>query len=132
LHSATHLKAIPVPPGHAIIERDLSVAGLAHHKVHAARFCEGQNQAVELVPDPQNAHDANAIQVWGTWTDIDGAHGELLGFVWREEAAKIARAGIVGAIQGRLYKTFLEDDYVSIRFQITAPKEAAAIYKATR
>ena len=53
--------------------------------------CPGD--ALEIVPEPENQHDANALQVL-VWT---GARWELAGYVDRNSAAQLIGERIVSA-----------------------------------
>lgn len=106
--------------------------GTAMRREDSAAFCEGTGkQWLEFDLDPDNPHDRNAIKVWGCWNSWIGKRRKLLGFVDKEEAAKMARLGVSSMIQPRLLKTYVgRDGFVEIQFQIIGPSEHAPAYKA--
>src|SRR5438105_3118824 len=55
----------PIPDGMGILEGDLEVAGVTHRIENAVAFAKRQDQCLELVRDPDNPHDPNAIKVIG-------------------------------------------------------------------
>ena len=62
------------------------VAGVSYRQDAVARSYEGQ--AALLLPDPDNEHDKNAVEVW--------AGNEQIGFINRDEAKVMARQMALG------------------------------------
>ena len=54
-----------IPSGYQIYIGNVSLAGIKFHKTDAIHFIKGENHSIELVRDPTNKYDANAIKVMG-------------------------------------------------------------------
>ncbi|GAB5387336.1 MAG: hypothetical protein Alpg2KO_03040 [Alphaproteobacteria bacterium] len=85
----------PAPEGYgAMIAGGVPVKGVSFggRQRRLKRFIKGQDRRIQLVPCPDNRHDANAIQVTGQWTDEAGqSHGPAdLGWIPKELAADMA------------------------------------------
>jgi len=117
-----HLGAIP--DGFQIFEERLEVAGIVHRRADAAAFVSrGKDIWLELSPEPNNAHDRNAIRVIGCAKGFFGTKRYFLGYVPAPVASAIAQGDYVRRIQPRLLKAWIGDTgYVEILFQILGPK----------
>lgn len=104
-----------------------AVAGITQPKAMQAaiHFVNGIERRIELVRDPENAHDRNAIKVIGHWTDASGSRrfGQL-GWVPADEAAMIAKSWPNGPIGGRLEVIYLPqpDKSLGLRIDVGRPK----------
>ena len=62
--------------------------------------------AVDLVPDPLNEHDKNAVEVYAT---ASGKRAKQIGFLAREDARSLRNAGELKALPASI--SFPSDDY---------------------
>lgn len=111
--------------GTRMLYGNVHVAGISQPDcVRAAiKFIDGSNQRLELVKDPHNPHDKNAVRVVGRWSDDAGIEKSAqLGWVPRDTAAELAE-DLDGESQP-LYATIramfqpTRDKYPGIRFDI--------------
>lgn len=63
------------------IEWRFYVAGVKHHQLSTVIFLLKEEEEVQLIPEPTNKYDKNAIQI--RWQDI------MLGYVPKQVAAQI-------------------------------------------
>jgi hypothetical protein len=69
----------------------IRVAGISQYPHEAAGFIAGRDRTVELVREPTNPHDPNAIRVIGHWVNRVGtANSGTIGYLPREYASNIA------------------------------------------
>ena len=76
------------------------VAGVSYRQDAVTRSYEGQ--AVLLLPDPDNEHDKNAVEVW--------AGNEQIGFINRDEAKVMARQMALGTKYDAVIDRVFEGD----------------------
>ena len=71
------------------------VAGISFNESAAESFVRGTSQHLELLREPGNRFDKNAIAVLGSWIDSSGEvrHRVMLGHLPREVAAAVAARG---------------------------------------
>ena len=77
----------------SLVAREVAVAGISKGSQRkAAKACiEGRDQKVELLKDPDNPHDPNAIRVVAHWRDKRGRwNSDQIGWVPRDLARQIA------------------------------------------
>ncbi len=84
------------PPFELLVKTIGHIVGLQHH-----RGLTSEDGGVVLVPEPDHAHDGNAISVHdhapgqaGSWHKRDPSADNRVGYVWRHHAA--ALAGLAG------------------------------------
>jgi hypothetical protein len=131
MHKKFHLQEQEIPEGYQIFSERCTVMGTGMRKEDAVSFCEGTGrQWLEFQPDPKNGHDPNAIIIWGCWNGWLGKRRKMVGYVDREEAAKIASLDLAHKVQPRLLKTYVgHDGYVEILYQVLGPIQFASAYK---
>ncbi len=120
--------APPIPKGMQIYDGG-EVAGIAYRKAAAAKFIKGKDHRLELVREPSNKHDPNAIQVIGNVKGLFGRKRLFLGYVPAKIAKKVAVAGVFGSIAPRLRYLRLYGDYVTVSFELLGPKELIEKYR---
>jgi hypothetical protein len=78
------------PEGMACRYRDVAVAGISHRADVGCEFVFGSNLRLVLEREPTNPVDSNAIRVIGVWQHRGIEKRELIGYVPRDTAARIA------------------------------------------
>jgi HIRAN domain len=68
----------------------MPVAGISHYVDSATAFIVGHGRSVELIREPDNPHDKNAIRVVGHWSKRGRQHSGTIGYVPRWFAEEIA------------------------------------------
>lgn len=122
-----HLKRFPIPDGYRIYSDDVDVAGLQHHKGAAILFAGSKHPWVELLPEPTNKYDKNAIVVLGCWRGWWWTSRRPIGFIPRGLAQTVAESGLFPVIQPRLKMTYLSAYYfVEVQIQLVGPKDKYA------
>lgn len=130
IRKAYHLNRQPILDGHMLYLDRLNLGIHPANKPACIEFCKGREQELLIEADPSNAHDPNALRIWGAWGG--GRHQKPIGYVDRDSAARIAAAHVAHQVRPRLLKTYLStDNYVQILYQITGPKERYADFLAT-
>lgn len=72
---------------------DVQVSGTSRRKKEVEEFIFGKKRQVRLEREPDNPHDHNAIQVYGSWMTPDGEREEeFLGYIEKDIAADIAKS----------------------------------------
>ena len=93
---------------------------------NAIHFINGYEQRLELLPDPNNQHDKNAIKAIGLWEDASSRNYKAqLGWVDAKVASqisKISRSSKLFASIKTIYKPH-DDNSPGIRFDIYSSKE---------
>lgn len=122
---ALNLRFLPdYPAGWSVWAGDEEVAGINHRLHNAKRFAKARNQAIELVLEPSNRHDPNAIKVMGVYQGWFFTRHVHLGYVEAGTAQRIADEGLTYKIRGRLKNIWWGGyvrDYIIVRFDILAP-----------
>ncbi len=80
----------------------LTVAGLYIHEKKVLEFIKGENHSIILEREPENDYDANAIKVIAKWVEGNTGRTEMVGYVRKDIAAKIAKHSgkpIIGCLQ---------------------------------
>jgi len=121
----------PIPEGMQIYDGG-EVAGIHHRKAAASKFIRGRGHSLELVREPRNRHDPNAIQVFGSVAGLFGRKRLLLGYVPADMAEKVATAGVFDSILPRLRYLRLDGEYVTVSFEILGPKALLERYRPKR
>lgn len=117
-----HLDSQKIPEGHRLYDERLDVMGVVSCRANAIAFCKAKGQWLEFEPEPSNRHDPNAIKLNGCWRGFFGTKRKHVGYVPREVARQIKKAGLIAEAKPRLLKTYVgSDDFVEIEFQITGP-----------
>lgn len=113
----------PIPAGHQLFD-NCEVAGIQHRQENAAAFIKGSNPELELVREPRNKFDPNAVAVYGIskgWLLRKRRH---LGYLPKENAAKAVQSGFFEEMTARLRRVYLGDNgFTAIELDVTAPKE---------
>jgi HIRAN domain len=111
------------PPGFAAcLAWEARVAGISYHERDAESFVLGTAQQLDLVREPSNPVDKNAVSVFGTWTDSTGERyrRKALGHLPREIAAMVAALGPDAEIAAalRIMFTPMEGKGAGIRLNV--------------
>jgi len=118
-----HLWDQEIPEGFQIYEERLEVSGIAYRKRDAASFAKTGTGWLELVLEPGNKYDRNAIKVFGCNKGFFGTKPRFIGYVPKEVSALIMQNGYWEKIRPRLIKTYIgKGGFVEILFQILGPK----------
>jgi hypothetical protein len=89
------------------------VVGIKYHRRHVDGITQGDS--VQLVREPNNAYDPNAVQV-------NLQTGETLGYLTSEFAAVLAKQMDAGmSVQARVSRIVRDKVYVAVNFGKTAP-----------
>lgn len=103
---------------------NIEVKGVYFRIKAAKQFILGKDHGIELCPEPENIHDANAIAIYGHWKGWFFKRRKLIGYVPAELAKKIAEMGITYYVVG-YPKNFWLGGYVRdvayIRIDIGVP-----------
>jgi hypothetical protein len=119
------------PADHETFLPRLSVAGIHFRMKDALRFAHGQDQQIQLVREPHNPDDRNAIQVYGVY-----ARGrKFIGYVPRDDAAYLARANMYDdllPLLARIFEATTHDGepFLDVTFQIMGPVARKAEFHA--
>ena len=117
----------PIPKGMQIYDGG-KVAGIFYRKASAAKFIRGKEHQVELVREPNNRHDPNAIQVFGSVRGLFGKKRLLIGYVPADIAKRLVSTGILRSVVPRLRYLKLDGDYITVSFEIVGPKSTIEQY----
>jgi hypothetical protein len=83
----------PLPPAdpqwRQMTQLHQAIVGEQYRPEEIDAFAAGQDQVLQLVREPDNPNDANALAVWGAWQDRNGKFHAQLGYLPRELAAQI-------------------------------------------
>ncbi len=115
----------PIPEDMRIMEADLEVAGIQYRKRNALAFAKRGQHRLELEREPNNSHDPNAIKVIGISKGWFFWRSDFIGYVPRDTAERIAKAGTWNVMQPRLKNVWAGgyvQDVINIRFDILEPK----------
>jgi hypothetical protein len=117
------------PKSFVIYENDVEVAGVYYRLENALAFAYGENQALELIPEPDNPHGKNAIKVIGAFE----RNGEWLrvhvGYIPHGYSAQINQGGFTPHVRARLRNIWVSDtNHMVIRFDLIGPKEYKQAY----
>ena len=104
------------------MEEGVIVAGTSRCEWYCAEFAQGDRHAVTLATEPDNARDANAIQVLTE-------DGYPLGYIPANIAASIARARIADVCIADVVSVELADDRAVIVLDLSAPSTRVAAYR---
>lgn len=127
--SRWHRAEMPIPAGMQIYESELYVAGIHHRRSDAQQFIAGQQQRLEIEPEPGNPYDPNALRVMGCWRQSGRDERRQIGYVPSEVSAKIVERGFSARVAPRLWHTYCGDTgYVDVVFQLLGPKKEKARY----
>lgn len=127
-----HLADQPIPTGHQIFEERLSIAGIQYYKNEAISFCRSSDKSLYFERDFANAHDKNAMHVYGRWRGLWGTKAKPIGYIQADIAQRLSSLGIADKVSARLLRTYVgDDDYVDILYQIIGPSEYFRPYKPT-
>lgn len=99
-----------VPLGMRIAYAEVDVAGVAHRKEGALRFCYAASQRLKLKRDDTNTHDRNAIQVIGCFQDGGMHHYTTLGYLPAKLAAAIVTEGATSVPDVLLNRVWISSD----------------------
>ncbi|WP_444933636.1 HIRAN domain-containing protein [Microbulbifer sp. JTAC008] len=91
--SSRHFKS-PIPKGYRIFFGAMSVAGVGFRKSEVAKAFDEAEVSLKLEPDPQNAHDPNALKVVALKEGIFRTRKLHIGYVPKEIAKTIAEKNI--------------------------------------
>ena len=81
---------IPIPIGYRIYY-GIDVAGVSRRLDALSRVLKKGSVTFELMPEPENKHDKNAVMVQAKRNGFFGMKTELIGYVPKEVAADIAK-----------------------------------------
>ena len=81
---------IPIPSGYRIYY-GIDVAGVGRNVDTFEKVLSKGTVTFELMPEPDNPYDKNAIMVQAKWKGFFGTKTALLGYVPKEVAADIAK-----------------------------------------
>ena len=113
-----------VPAGMRIAYAEVDVAGIAHRKDGALRFCYGASQRLKLKRDDTNTYDRYAIQVIGCFQDGGLHQYTTLGYLPAKLAAAIVSEGadtVVGVLLNRVWIS--SDGFIRIVCDVILPIE---------
>ena len=113
-----HLQRFPIPDGFQIYEEWLEVAGIQYRKDAARAFMAGTDLALELVREPNNARDPNAIMVIGWCRRIGRWQRHHIGYVERGVAAAIVAGNFWGYVLARLMRTLGDGGFAEVGYQL--------------
>ncbi len=88
----------------------IPVAGVSKEpaKQHFIALIKGERQSIELLRDPSNKYDQDAVRVIGHWYDAKGSHYQgQIGWVPANIAKEIADCYPTGPIGGRIMVMYL-------------------------
>lgn len=109
----------PIPKGYQIYAARFPIAGMHLRKNEVAAFVQGNNQSLELLREPDNAHDANAIKLIGVMDTIK----VTLGYLPKELASQIVTTGLFDVVRPRLDRFYVgHNSFVEIQYQVIGPK----------
>lgn len=117
----------PIPEGMQIYDGG-EVSGIHYHKAAAARFIRGKEHQLELVREPTNRHDPNAIRIIGSVKGLFGRKRLFIGYVPAEIAKRMVHTGVMGSVIPRLRYLRLDGEYVTVSFEILGPKSTIEKY----
>lgn len=81
---------VPIPKGYRIYY-GIDVAGVSHYIDALDKALSKKTVTFELMPEPDNSHDKNAVMVLAKWKGFFGMKSALLGYVPKKVAADITR-----------------------------------------
>lgn len=109
----------PIKKGYQIFSPSLDVAGIEQCKDDAFNFYRSKSETLQLQPEPDNAHDKNAIKVLG----IHDTQTYFLGYVPKKSAALLAKTGLTELVYPRLLKIAVDGDRdIKINYTLVGPK----------
>jgi hypothetical protein len=115
----------PLPKGFRIYESYLSVAGIQKRKEELHRFAHGSDQSLELIREPSNAYDTNAIKVIGNSSGMQS----FIGYVPKDTAEQVIKSGLFEIVKPRLSRIYVgTNGFADVQFQIIGPKEMKKQY----
>lgn len=98
------------PPGYSAEYRHIQVAGTSHRKGDVITFIRGDKRRLQLVKEPHNKFDENAIAVYGECLFRGKPFRAHLGYLPKEVAAELTlHTDIKAALTKMFYKP--EDNY---------------------
>lgn len=118
----------PIPTGLQIYDEG-KVAGINYRKDAAIRFVRGKEHQLELVREPSNRHDPNAIQIIGSVKGLLGRKRLFIGYVPADIAKRLVSIGVLGSVTPRLRYLRSDGDYVTVSFEILGPKSTIEQYR---
>ncbi len=115
-----------IPEGMRTYSDREEVAGIEFRIQNAIAFASGTEQALELLPEPTNPHDANAIMVIGSYVTGPFRHKVHIGYVSAETARFVAENHWTSYAMARLRNVWAGGYHrpvVIVRFSILVPRE---------
>jgi hypothetical protein len=124
-----HLEDHPIPDGFRIYEERLAVKDIENHRAAAENFCRSLERGLTFLSNP-TGFDDHAIGVMGTSRGWTGLKEDLLGFVPKDCARRLAAARLVTLTVPRLATTSVDENgAVEIEFQIIGPEDSYDQYR---
>lgn len=112
----------PNPEGMELYSKDVAIAGVYYRHEPCLRFVEGKKRRIELVADPMNCSDKNAIAVFGRFLEGSTKRRFHLGYLPRDEALRVASDGIMNSLKARLsHARVRRDDRLVIWIDLFLP-----------
>lgn len=99
----------PVPKGYRIAVNEFPIAGASRYSVGIEGMMGKRELELYLQAEPDNKHDANAIQVWCHGRGWFLRRLEMFGHLPRELAAVVAESGLVDELVPRLKRIWVGD-----------------------
>jgi hypothetical protein len=111
------------PDDHVIYNSHIEVAGIPFRKRDVFKWTDGRCLGIEWQAEPGNAHDRNAIMIFGR-SERGRWH---IGYMPKDIAASIARSGMMEKLDPRLARVFqspseIGDPYCEVVMQVTGPR----------
>jgi hypothetical protein len=114
---------VAIPNGYKIFFSEMEVAGLNYRMDDFIKLCRSKKAEIDMVPEPRNTHDKNAIKVIAIIKGIFWDKKLHLGYVPRDVAKRIADTGVIDIIKIRLKEIWLGDrGGAKVVFDLVGPK----------
>ena len=123
---------VAIPDGYRIFEKEFEIAGISFKKNNFIKIMKNKVQiAFELVPEPNNPKDVNAIQIVGSRKGFFGQVSKPLGYVPAAISSYVADSKLLEELMVRPKRLYVSDNgYIEFIFDILGPKELYEKYKS--
>jgi hypothetical protein len=123
----------PIPEGCQIFETTVGLVGIEYRRDDVIEFISGTGHGLEIVAEPNNDDDPNALAVIGVTQGWIFKKRKMIGYIPREIAAQIAESCGIQSLKPRLRNIYIGyNDYCIVEFDLVGPKSMVKEYRSAR